>query len=148
MVSNGIHTARRLLAVLACAVAAGAFASPAVANGPTSLAYDETGVRDVLSVAAVMPVAVTAAATTRAVTRSPQERARAHRSHQRASTAAALSPISMPTEHIARAAVIPFDGRDAGTLVLGALVLAVCGAMLVTAGVQRQRRDPDRYDAL
>jgi hypothetical protein len=54
----------------------------------------------------------------------------------------------MPTERIARAAVIPFDGRDAGALVVGALVLAACGAMLVTAGVQRQRRDPDRYDAL
>ena len=49
---------------------------------------------------------------------------------------------------LSSAAVIPFGGRDAGALVAGALILAVCGAMLVTAGVQRQRRDPDRYDAL
>jgi hypothetical protein len=133
---------------VAVAVAAGVLAAPAAASGPTSRAYDETGVREVLSVAAVMPAAITALTTTHAVPRSPQERVRVHRRHQRASTAAALSPISMPTEHIARAAVIPFDRRDAGAMVLGALVLAACGGVLVTAGVQRQRRDPDRYDAL
>jgi hypothetical protein len=149
-VSNGIHIARRLVATLAVAGGVGGFvAQPAVANGPTSRAYDETGVRDVLSGAAtMMPAAILPTTSTRALTRSPQARARAHRTRQRATTAAALSPIAMPTEHIARAAVVPFDARDAEMLVLGALALAACGAALVTAGIQRQRRDPDRYDAL
>ena len=146
---DGIHSVRRLLVILAVAVGAGVLgAQPAFASGPTSHAYDETGMRDVLSVAAVMPATITSPATARAVIRSPRERARVHRTRERATTAAALSPLTMPTEHIARAAVIPFDGRDAGTLVLSALVLAACGAALVTAGIRRQRQDPDRYDAL
>jgi hypothetical protein len=149
IVSNGIHSARRLVAIVAVAAGVGGFvAPPAIANGPTSRAYDETGMRDVLSVAAAMPTAIVPTTTTRALTRSPQARARAHSTRQRATTAAALSPIAMPTEHIARAAVVPFDARDAEMLVLGALALAACGAALVTAGIQRQRRDPDRYDGL
>src|SRR4051812_30730560 len=91
ILSDRIHDARRLLAVLVIAIgAAGFVAQPAVAIGPTSHAYDETGVRDVLSLAAAMPATITSSTTTHAVIRSPRERARAHRTHQRATTAAAL----------------------------------------------------------
>src|SRR3712207_4602275 len=92
IMSIAIHKERSLLSTVIVATAVvGLGAQGATASSPTGHVYDETGVREVLAGAAAMPGAALAIKTSRAVSPSSPAHtpAHAHRSRQRAATAAA-----------------------------------------------------------